>query len=162
MQFRLINTLVIFQKRINSVLGEHLNKFIIAYLNNIIVYLISKEKHKEYIYLFINLTPIQLCGHTVLLFYIMGKPNTGQKTPSSACYTLSAIYFAAYKYQKGVYRRLLLLFGKPLTQLAYLLPFLSLPPLTGAPPHSGTAVGPAVIGTILRAVSLPWPYQLVF
>jgi len=30
-------------------LGEHLNKFIIVYLNNIIIYLISKEEHREYI-----------------------------------------------------------------------------------------------------------------
>ena len=49
MQFRLINILAIFQKRINSVLGEHLNKFIMAYLNDIIIYLISKEEYKEYI-----------------------------------------------------------------------------------------------------------------
>jgi len=30
-------------------LGEYLNKFIIVYLNNIIIYLISEEEHKEYI-----------------------------------------------------------------------------------------------------------------
>ena len=41
MQFGLINALVTFQKRINSILGE--------YLNNIIIYLISKEEHGEYI-----------------------------------------------------------------------------------------------------------------
>ena len=49
MQFGLINTPVTFQKRINSVLGEHLNEFIIVYLNNIIIYLISEEEHGEYI-----------------------------------------------------------------------------------------------------------------
>jgi len=49
MQFRLINALAIFWKRINSVLGEHLNKFIIVYLNDIIIYLIGKEEHGEYI-----------------------------------------------------------------------------------------------------------------
>ena len=49
MQFRLINVLAIFQKRINSVLGEHLDEFIIAYLNNIIIYSNSKEKHFQYI-----------------------------------------------------------------------------------------------------------------
>jgi len=49
MQFGLINILVIFQKRINSVLGEHLDEFIIVYLNNIIIYLKSKEEHKEHI-----------------------------------------------------------------------------------------------------------------
>jgi len=31
------------------VLGEHLNKFIIAYFNIIIIYLISKEEHGEYV-----------------------------------------------------------------------------------------------------------------
>jgi len=30
-------------------LGEHLNKFIIVYLNNIIIYLESEKEHKEYI-----------------------------------------------------------------------------------------------------------------
>ena len=86
---------------------------------------------------------------------MLGKPNTGQKTPSSTCYTLSTVYSAACKYRKGVYRRLLLLFGKPLTRLAYLLPFLSLPLLAGASPHNETAVRPAAVGTILQAVALP-------
>jgi hypothetical protein len=45
MQFRLINILAIFQKRINSVLGEYLDKFIIAYLDDIIIYFNSKEEH---------------------------------------------------------------------------------------------------------------------
>ena len=49
MQFRLINVPAIFQKRINSVLGEHLDKFIITYLNNIIIYSNSKEEHFKYI-----------------------------------------------------------------------------------------------------------------
>jgi len=49
MQFRLINILVIFQKRINSVLGEHLDEFIIVYLNDIIIYLESKEEYREHI-----------------------------------------------------------------------------------------------------------------
>jgi len=31
------------------VLGEHLDKFIMAYLNNIIIYSNSKEKYKKYI-----------------------------------------------------------------------------------------------------------------
>ena len=44
-QFRFINILAIFQKRINSILGEYLDKFIITYLNNIIIYFNSKEKH---------------------------------------------------------------------------------------------------------------------
>jgi len=49
MQFGLINALVIFQKRINNILGEHLDKFVIVYLNNIIIYLITKEKYREYV-----------------------------------------------------------------------------------------------------------------
>ena len=49
MQFRLINTPAIFQKRINSILGEHLDEFIIAYLDNIIIYSNSKEEHFQYI-----------------------------------------------------------------------------------------------------------------
>ena len=49
MQFRLINAPATFQKQINSILGEHLNKFIIVYLNNIIIYLKSKGEYKEYI-----------------------------------------------------------------------------------------------------------------
>ena len=49
MQFGLMNAPAIFQKRINSVLGEHLNKFIIAYLDNIIIYSNSKEEHFQYV-----------------------------------------------------------------------------------------------------------------
>ena len=49
MQFRFINIPTIFQKRINSVLGEHLDEFIIAYLDNIIIYFNSKEEYFKYI-----------------------------------------------------------------------------------------------------------------
>jgi len=49
MQFGLINALVTFQKRINSVLGEHLDKFVIVYLNDIIIYLESEEEHRKYV-----------------------------------------------------------------------------------------------------------------
>ena len=49
MQFGLINTPTIFQKRINSVLEEHLDEFIIIYLDNIIIYSNSKEEHFQYI-----------------------------------------------------------------------------------------------------------------
>ena len=49
MQFRLINILAIFQKRINSVLGEYLNEFIIAYLDDIIIYSNSKEEYFKYV-----------------------------------------------------------------------------------------------------------------
>ena len=41
MQFRLINTPAIFQKRINSILEEH--------LDNIIIYFNSKEEYFKYI-----------------------------------------------------------------------------------------------------------------
>jgi len=49
MQFGFTNVLVTFQRRINSVLGEHLDKFIMAYLNDIIIYLNSEEEHKEHV-----------------------------------------------------------------------------------------------------------------
>jgi len=49
MQFRFTNALVIFQRQINSVLREHLNKFVMAYLNNIIIYLNSEEEHKKHV-----------------------------------------------------------------------------------------------------------------
>jgi len=38
-----------FQRRINNVLGEYLDKFVMVYLNNIIIYLNSEEEHKKYI-----------------------------------------------------------------------------------------------------------------
>ena len=38
-----------FQRRINYVLREHLNDFVMAYLNNIIIYLNSKKEYKEHI-----------------------------------------------------------------------------------------------------------------
>ena len=49
MQFGLINILAIFQKRINNILEEYLNKFIIAYLNNIIIYSNSKKEHFQHV-----------------------------------------------------------------------------------------------------------------
>ena len=48
MQFRFINTPAIFQKRINSVLGEYLDEFIMAYLNDIIIYSNSEKEHFQY------------------------------------------------------------------------------------------------------------------
>ena len=47
MQFRFTNTPTTFQRRINYILGEYLHSIIIAYLNNIIIQLNSKEEHKE-------------------------------------------------------------------------------------------------------------------
>jgi len=49
MQFGFTNTLATFQRQINSVLGEYLDEFIMAYLNNIIIYLNSEEEHRKYI-----------------------------------------------------------------------------------------------------------------
>jgi len=49
MQFGFTNALVIFQRQINSILGEYLDEFVMAYLNNIIIYLDSEEKYKKYI-----------------------------------------------------------------------------------------------------------------
>ena len=49
MQFRFINTPATFQKRINNMLGEYLNRFIIAYLNNIIIYSNSKKEDFQYV-----------------------------------------------------------------------------------------------------------------
>ena len=49
MQFRFINIPTIFQKRINSVLGEYLDEFIIIYLNNIIIYSEIEKEHYNYI-----------------------------------------------------------------------------------------------------------------
>jgi len=49
MQFGFTNALATFQRQINSVLGEHLDEFIMVYLNNIIIYLSSKEEHKKHI-----------------------------------------------------------------------------------------------------------------
>ena len=49
MQFGLTNAPAIFQKRINNILGEHLDEFVIVYLNNIIIYLITKEEYREYV-----------------------------------------------------------------------------------------------------------------
>ena len=49
MQFKFTNTLVIFQRKINYILGEYLDDFIIIYLDNIIIYSNSKKEYKKYI-----------------------------------------------------------------------------------------------------------------
>jgi len=49
MQFRFTNALVTFQRRINSVLREHLDEFVMAYLDDIIIYLNSEEEYEKYI-----------------------------------------------------------------------------------------------------------------
>ena len=52
--FELINALATFQIYINNVLREHLNVFVIIYLNNILVYLKNKENYKKYIKQILN------------------------------------------------------------------------------------------------------------
>jgi len=49
MQFRLINVLATFQKCINNILREYLDEFVMAYLNNNIIYLITKEEYGEHV-----------------------------------------------------------------------------------------------------------------
>src|SRR5947207_9111840 len=49
MSFRLINVSATFQELINHVLYNHLNKFVIAYLNNILIYFKNEEDHKKHV-----------------------------------------------------------------------------------------------------------------
>ena len=49
MLFKLTNASAIFQKLINHVLYDHLNEFVIAYLNNILIYFKNEENHKKHI-----------------------------------------------------------------------------------------------------------------
>src|SRR5438034_5939654 len=49
MLFELTNTSAIFQELINHVLYDHLNEFVITYLNNILIYSENKKNHKKHI-----------------------------------------------------------------------------------------------------------------
>src|SRR5438034_9232726 len=49
MSFELTNTSAIFQELINHMLYNHLNEFVIAYLNNILIYSENEEDHKKHI-----------------------------------------------------------------------------------------------------------------
>ena len=49
MQFRFTNTLAIFQRRINYILGEYLDNFVMVYLDNIIIYSNSEKEYKEHV-----------------------------------------------------------------------------------------------------------------
>src|SRR5436189_145991 len=49
MSFRLTNMSATFQKLINHVLYNHLNKFVIAYLNNILIFFKTEKKHEKHI-----------------------------------------------------------------------------------------------------------------
>ena len=49
MLFELTNASTIFQELINHVLYDHLNKFVITYLDNILIYSENKKNHKKHI-----------------------------------------------------------------------------------------------------------------
>jgi len=50
MSFELKNVLVIFQRLINNILREHLNDFIIIYLNDILIYSDNLEMHCKHVH----------------------------------------------------------------------------------------------------------------
>ena len=54
MSFRLTNTSATFQELINHVLYDHLNEFIIIYLNNILIYSENKKNHEKHIKKFLK------------------------------------------------------------------------------------------------------------
>ena len=47
MSFELTNTSATFQKLINHMLYDYLNKFVIAYLDNILIYFKNEKNHKK-------------------------------------------------------------------------------------------------------------------
>ena len=49
MLFELTNTSIIFQKLINYVLYNYLNKFVITYLNNILIYFKNEKNHEKHV-----------------------------------------------------------------------------------------------------------------
>ena len=49
MLFRLTNTSATFQELINHVLYNHLNKFVIIYLNNILIFFKTEKKHEKHV-----------------------------------------------------------------------------------------------------------------
>src|SRR5204862_8205821 len=49
MLFRLTNASAMFQELINHVLYNHLNEFVITYLNDILIYFKKKENHEKHI-----------------------------------------------------------------------------------------------------------------
>src|SRR6266496_6661182 len=49
MSFRLINISATFQELINHVLYNHLNKFVITYLDDILIYFKNKENHEKHV-----------------------------------------------------------------------------------------------------------------
>ena len=49
MSFELINASTTCQEMINDALREHLNVFVIAYLNDILIYFKTLEEHKQHV-----------------------------------------------------------------------------------------------------------------
>ena len=49
MSFELTNASAIFQKLINHMLYDHLNKFVIAYLNDILIFFKTEKKHEKHV-----------------------------------------------------------------------------------------------------------------
>ena len=49
MSFRLTNTSATFQELINHMLYNHLNEFVITYLDNILIYFKNEEDHKKHV-----------------------------------------------------------------------------------------------------------------
>src|SRR5437667_1382367 len=49
MLFELTNTSVMFQKLINHVLYNHLNKFVITYLDDILIYFKNKKNYEKHV-----------------------------------------------------------------------------------------------------------------
>ena len=49
MSFKLINISAMFQTYINNILREHLNVFMMIYLNNILVYLKNETDYKVHV-----------------------------------------------------------------------------------------------------------------
>ena len=49
MLFELTNMSAMFQELINHVLYDHLNKFVIAYLNDILIYFENEEDHEKHV-----------------------------------------------------------------------------------------------------------------
>ena len=49
MSFRLTNVLATFQELINHVLYDHLNEFVITYLNDILIYFKNEEDHEKHV-----------------------------------------------------------------------------------------------------------------
>ena len=50
MLFGLTNILAIFQAIINHVPREYLDNFVVVYLDDILIYLVNIDKHREYVY----------------------------------------------------------------------------------------------------------------